>query len=380
MRDYDFYPERQILIRVKKEKNPKPRKRFWIGLLIYAIILSVIAAGTLIFLWKTIAEYQEELDKTAKVEEYDEAVKRAPQEFFVSYVEGSSVDNWVNIWKENNTETLDTDETVKNTLSELFNPEAESFYKASDYSNENPAYIIRNGDRDIAKVTLSGSNLSWEVSEAEVYLSGDKTGKVTVPADSQVYCNGVEVPQSYIVSSSENEDMSDYSEDMVNPISYSSYEITGLLAEPVISVSGSHELVFDEEGNYMYVLSGEVSENTVKKATDFVSALLYYFKMGKQDTDSNMNSVLSHVVSDSKAAKVIRASYDGVIWTQGGKNVTYEVTTGDAIVHADNCVSVDVSYHSDDEDAATTGITDGTYRVYFLDKGKGNQIYNFELK
>lgn len=377
---YEYYEERQILIRIKKEKPQKPKKQFWKGLLIYAVVLVLIMIGVLTYLWITLDKYQKGLEENQKLEVYEENVKRAPQGYFVSYVDGMTPGDWAALWKQNNEDILDSDDTINTVMEQCFNKDAISLYRSSDYSEDNLTYIIRNADTPLVKVKLEGSGLNFKVSEQEFYIKGFITKTITVPSDCSVYVNEKLLNEAYVSQSVSGEEIAEYQEELINPVSFNTYTIEGLLAEPVISVSGSHDLVSDEEGNYSYVLGEEAAEVVVEKAKDFAESLLYYFKMGKSDADAHMNAVLSHVVSGSKAASVIRASYDGVIWTQAGKNVNYDITTGQVSVLADNCYLVEISYHSDDEDSKELGISDGTYKIYFLDLGKGFEIYNFELK
>lgn len=378
--NYEYYPERKILIRVKKQKKQKPKKNFWIFLLVYAVILVLLMSGALVYLWKTLDGYQKSADEEVKLEEYEKEIKEAPQLFFTSYADSMTPESWKELWIQKNPDGLDTDETLVTVMGEKFATGNIEYYKAEDYSNEHPSYLIRSGNSDLVKIVLSGAGLNWKVDSEEFYISGEISNSVTVPSDCTVICNGVTLSENYITGNENGEAIAEYQDDIREAVNYSTYTVSGLFAEPEFLVSGSHELANDGAGNYSYTMTGEDADKLIQKAEDFTKSLLYYFKMGKSDADAHMNDVLAHVVSGSKAATVIKASYDGVIWTQAGKNVDYDINTGDVALLGDNCFYVDVTYHSDDEGAKEVGISDGTYRVYFLDMGKGPAIYNFELK
>lgn len=379
-RNYDFYPERQILIRVKKQKKQKPKKNFWKFLLVYAVILVLIMSGVLVYLWKRLDTYQKNADEEVKLVEYEKEIKEAPQLFFVSYADSMTPELWKELWKQDNPDCLDTDDALLAVMNEKFATGNVEYYRTADYTDEHPAYLLRGVDGDLVKIVLSGAGLNWKVESQEFYISGELSESVTVPSDCTVICNGITLSENYITGNENGEAIAEYQDDIREAVNYSTYTVEGLFAKPDFLVSGSHELANDGEGNYSYTMTGEEAEELIEKAEDFTKSLLYYFKMGKSDADAHMNDVLSHVVSGSKAATVIKASYDGVIWTQAGKNVNYDINSGEVAVLGDNCFYVDVTYHSDDEGAKEVGISDGTYRVYFLDMGKGPAIYNFELK
>ena len=69
---------------------------------------------------------------------------------------------------------------------------------AEEYTDEAPAYILKNGEQELAVLTFSGSELDWDVSEVEMRLTGKEEASLEVPENCTVYCNGKALEEPYI--------------------------------------------------------------------------------------------------------------------------------------------------------------------------------------
>lgn len=368
-------------VRVPKVRKKRRSSHFWKAFWIYASALAVIFGIVLVLLWKKLSDYQKDYDdriaKEAQEVTLDPA--RLAQEYFTDYIAGLGAKDLAELWFNSHPEHYDSEENVENVMREVFLDEPFSEFRSSEYTQSNPTYVIRRGTEELAKVRLKEENGKWAVDSFDFAMKGNEV-TVTVPSDAMVSVGGSIIDRNRIVQTDECDEPSEYTEDLGNAVSYDTYCVSGILAEPDFSVDGGRDypIITDTNGIYCYAPGEEDSELYKDKALEFVKSLIHY-SSALGDVDAGMSAALAHVASPSEAARVIRAAYDGLIWNGMRPNVSFEYQVGDAYVIADNCYAVDVSYNkTSDSDNGFYG--DGTYRVYFLDKGNGFKIYQFEMK
>jgi len=363
---------------MSKKRSGKNIISFASALLIYIGILLLVIIGVLVYLWISLSKYQSGIDESAAQTEYEEKVSHAPQNVFMSYVSGLSETDWTNLWYETHPEHFDSSAVVNDIMNKTFINGDVNYYKSDDSTQENPRFLIKNSEGTLVVMTLTGSGTDYAVTDTEFMIEGDYASSVTAPKGSTVYINEIELGAEYITESVADVPMKEYSDSVNNPVVYDTYVINGLLSEPEIRIEGDRSLVLDSDDRYKYVLSEDESGAIVDKADSFIRALLHYYWLGKSDSETNMNAALSKVASNSEASRLIRISIDGIIWRPSYPGVTCDISNGPVYVLADNCYCVDVSYVP--YGTAGSDIEAGAYRVFFLDTGKGMNIYNFELR
>lgn len=366
------------------QKRKKKKNNFKKAFIIYISILIVLIAGTLVFLWMSLADYQQGIDLQEADGQKDTLLKRAPQLYFEEYLSNLNEETLTDLWFEENPDSLSQREDIENILKEtgFFSSSYECF-KASDYSENDPKYLVKTNGEPFMEVSLFGSGTEWSVYNVHFLISKDEESDSSykVPSDTTLMINGIEVSKDNIEFEEAVKAPKDYEESLINPISFATYTLQDLLNDPVIEVTGTKPYILTELSpkEYCYILPEEHADSFIKKANDFVRSLLHYYTLGKQGTDENMNVVLSKVASSSQAFTVIKSSYDGVLWRYPYPNVTYDLTEGPVIVDADNCFHIDIHYETPNEEISEITSREGIYRVYFLDLGEGYKIYYFEL-
>ncbi len=365
-------------------KKRKKRSKFAWGLNVYASLLVFVFGIGVIVLWLFLHGYQQDVDAEAarKAEQerraaYELAVSRAPQLAFEDYISKANAETWTDAWYASHPSHYDDRAQILALMDERFSDEGVSYWKASDYTDETPRYVVRSGDETLAKLTLSGSGLDWAVTEVDVPLAGDEEASLLVPEGYTVRCNGHVLDPGSAEQETHLYDMEDYADLLVNPMHWETYTVHGLLSRPVLTAEAPLDspIFTADDGTVFYVLSGEEAETYQKRAENFIYALLRYYMMGNYNTRGNMWGALDHVMADSQAYKLILDSYDGVTWDTCYGNTSYEATAGEVCILAENCLMVDVAYHAEGSAAGYVNVADGTYRIYFLDLGRGYGIY-----
>ncbi len=365
-------------------KKRKKQSKFRFGLHIYSSLLVFVAGIALIVLWIFLSRYQQGVDAEAAAQAerdrqaaYELAVSRAPQKAFEDYVASADAQRWADSWYASNPANYDDPAQVLALMQERFSDPDLKYWKAEDSTDAHPSYIIKSGDETIAELTLSGSGLDWSVSDVKVELEGGEEASLLVPEGYAVYCNGQPVDSSSAEAETRLFDMEEYADLIVDPVHWETYTVRGQLTKPVLTAEAPADRPIStaEDGTVFYVLTGEEAEGYQQRAENFIYALLYYYMLGNSNTRGHMWNALNHVMPDSQAYQLILDSYDGVTWDTCYGNATYDAEAGEVRIIAGNCLMVDVSYHAEGSAAGYTNVADGTYRVYFLDKGNGYGIF-----
>lgn len=365
-------------------KKHKKQSRFRWGLHVYSSLLVFVGGVALIVLWLFLSRYQQGLDaESAALAEqneqaaYELAVSRAPQLAFEDYMATADAQRWSDNWYASHPSNYDDPAQVLALMDELFSDPDLKYWKAEDYTDAQPRYIVKSGDKTLATLTLSGSGLNWSVTDVQVELEGGEEASLLVPEGYTVRCNGQLVDSSSSVAEVRLFDMEEYADLIVDPIHWETYTVHGQLSKPVLTAEppADRPISTAEDGTVFYILPEEEAASYQERAENFIYALLYYYMMGNSNTRGHMWGALNHVMPDSQAYKLILDSYDGVTWDTCYGNATYSAEAGEVRILAANCLMVDVAYHAEGSAGAYTNVADGTYRVYFLDTGSGYGIY-----
>lgn len=361
----------------KKKRKKKKVSYYKRAVIIYCILLFIVIVVVSILLWNKLASYQRGVDDEAYKKDYKKLVRQAPQEAFENYYEGMTIEDWIGIWKNSQTYTFDDDATIKQFLEENITSKDVSLWKSPTSTESEPIYLLSDGDKVIAIFTLQGAELNWEVSNVELRVSANEACELTVPTGSIVSCNDVTLGAEHIANTVSLNELGEYAANLNNPVSYDVYSLAGMIKEPKLTVyipDEKYVITTDVNGKYVIAANDSSMDTYKQQAEAFIKSLLHYYSYGKNSLSENMAAAISHVASDSEAARVIRSSLDGVRWCNyDGAN--YETSVSQVYCLADNCYAVDVSYRNTNIEEPKTE----TYRVYFIDLGSGYKIYSFSL-
>ena len=372
----------------RNKRNSGFRKGFGI----YMTILALLCVAALTALWVILSRFQagEDAKLAAEAEKeaqaaYELDVKRAPQRAFESFLETMTAEYWTEQWFEQNPDSFDNAEKVTEYMGQVFFGENLNYWKAEEYTEEAPAYIIKNGDEELAVLTFGGSELDWSVSEVDMRLKGKEEASLEVPENCTVYCNGTALAERFATESGSHfaeEGMEEMDELLTEPVLWNTYTVSGQLFAPQLTAEAPADctLVTDEEGFSFYILSAQEAEPYQAQAETFAEKVLHFYMMGQNNPYVNAHNVKLLAMQNSQVWKLMESAAEGVSWNTSYPHYTHIVEAGNVIRWAENCLSVDVKYHAEGTAEDYTNIEDGTYRVFFLDKGAGFGIYGLSYK
>ena len=339
-------------------KNRKKKGGFRKGLLTYVLVVAVIFLAALIVLWVALARFQKNKDaeKAAEAEQnaivlqekqHAEAVRQAPQRAFEAWLASYTADDWTNLWYEKRPENIDGRDRVRAYMEERFGSGSVQAFRSLDYTDEAPAYVLKDGDEALARVTLSGSDVNWAVSDVELELEGTKSASVEVAVGSKVFCNGTELGSEYAGEPQNNFSYEPLKDKLINPVSWTTYTVDGLLIEPELTAEppAGCSVTKTAEGDFMLCLDGADAEKYTTRAVSFVKAYLTYYMNGYNGTWGNLYAALAYLTPGTQAYTDLQDTYNGVVWNTAYGIIDVSNTTASGVViWADNCYSVDVTY------------------------------------
>ena len=372
-------------------KNRKKKGGFRKGLLTYVLVVAVIFLAALIVLWVALARFQKNKDaeKAAEAEQnaivlqekqHAEAVRQAPQRAFEAWLASYTADDWTNLWYEKRPENIDGRDRVRAYMEERFG--SVQAFRSLDYTDEAPAYVLKDGDETLARVTLSGSDVNWAVSDVELELEGTKSASVEVAVGSKVFCNGTELGSEYAGEPQNNFSYEPLKDKLINPVSWTTYTVDGLLIEPELTAEppAGCSVTKTAEGDFMLCLDGADAEKYATRAVSFVKAYLTYYMNGYNGTWGNLYAALAYLTPGTQAYTDLQDTYNGVVGHTADGNIDVSNTTASGVViWADNCYSVDVTYDANcTHNGQAIDYADATMRIYFLQTDAGFVISNYE--
>ena len=381
-------PEDDIVPEKKKRKNS-----FRKGLLTYVLVVAVIFLAALIVLWIALARFQKNKDAENAAEaernaivlqekQHAEAVRQAPQRAFEAWLASYTADDWTNLWYEKRPENIDGRDRVRAYMEERFGGSSVQAFRSLDYTDEAPAYVLRDGDETLARITLSGSDVNWTVSNVELELEGTKSASVEVAVGSKVFCNGIELGSEYAGETQNNFSYEPLKDKLVNPVSWTTYKVDGLLIDPELTAEPPEgcSVTKTAEGDFMLCLDGAEAEKYTTRAVSFVKAYLTYYMNGYNGTWGNLYAALAYLTPGTQAYTDLQDTYNGVVWNTAYGNIDVSDTTASGVViWADNCYSVDVTYDANcTHNGQAIDYADATMRIYFLQTDAGFVISNYE--
>lgn len=151
---------------------------------------------------------------------------------------------------------------------------------SADNGGDTVRYNVRSGEKTFAafELALSGNktffgNSLYELSKIQLGVGAKNKVKVSVPSNSVVYVNGVQLGEQQVVESEIQTSSSSHMPDGVEGVVYTTYALSGLLYEPdllVVDEYGvTHELEYDT-ANSMHVAKLNYNEELKTQMSDYV--------------------------------------------------------------------------------------------------------------
>ena len=339
---------------------------------VFLLVLLIVVMAALIAVWAVLKNFQDGVE-TGNPDDW-----LSSQNAFESYIDKMSYGAWTDLWFESNPESLDSRGDVLAAMEQMLTSGV-SYARAKNYTDEVPVYVVENEEGSIAEFTMAKDDSgNWHVISGKMRQVGKESAQITVPSGSAVYCNGVELNDSYCISSESVFPFGvDYGNSLKNPIEVQTWEVKGQADTPVMTVKAPAGTEIIEE-NGCPLLSVSVSDHREIKdiARKFFDAFFKYGMYGYYDLQANADAAARLCRKDSQAYKYVyttqNAFQNAPCWSVYVFNSLIEAPM---IKWADNAYTIDFTY---DVEATYRGTeknyVSGTYRILVMDLGDGFEV------
>lgn len=331
--------------------------RFSKFLIIYASVISVAVAIVLFLLYGLLKDYEEGRPSVT--------MDRIAAQFTAENVEQLLDSSGVAF------NAFENNERVAAYLKEKLGSEQVSYKKKSgEYSENTPVYVVYAGETAVAKVRLAenGKNshkfTKWKLGEISFDGIGDKkkqdTYTIQAPKGSVVLINGVTAGAEYITEDDVAFDPCKNVSGFVTPPVRTVYTVSGLIAEPEVTVLYHEQPLTVEVKDGAYLAEYPEDEAMLLAQQDQIMTVARNY--GKYIINRGSLSALTQNMVGS--AKEYVSDIPAVWAFLYGKTYTYEFrdeSISNFRKYAEDCFSCDIYYD------------------LYVDWGNGNKTYNTSL-
>ena len=349
---------------------------------IFVLALSAFFLLTLLALCLVLGNFQRRTDRAA--EAAIRAEEAAPHHALETWLEGMTGESWRDLWLEANPDSPDDPEALAGYFVDATAEGSLAVYRDAEWSVEQPVYLLRSGERDLARLAFSRSGDAWRAEAPEFLLKGDVTVRAEISSCEELWCNGVLLTAAE-ASSEKAVFPTEHVRDLVeNPVTVRSYELSGFLLEPELQtevVSGIVPVRLGE-GFCLPEEDSGAAAKAAERGEAFVETVLNYYMSGESDTEANLNSCVAFTVPGTAVWETLKESYDGVSWNPhySDRELT-ELSASPPVCWGANCISVDVSFHACCSfEGRPIDYAEGLYRLVFLSSADGYVLEDMEYR
>lgn len=329
-------------------KGQKTRwKRFFIGMLIYAVIFLGAAACGLKYLWSYLEAYESSRPKNT-VEAYMNSLT-------ADHIAELGMEVFDQIDK-----NLQSEEECRNVICEAI-ADGLSYAKSSKESSDTQqVYVLRSGSQVVGRFTIeSGASdengfSGWTVIKESFdfsFLIG-KQESITVPSGYSVSANGHLLDSGYITEDNVPfEEIKDYYEDYDMPyqVTYAAGPILGKI-ELTVADSEGNQIIVDENTDWSS-LYDNCTEERIQELDAFtkvfVERYVAFTGSNKNTRYGTYNRLMEYVVADSDLAIRLSAAIEGLQFGQSQGDQVVSIATHHRMDLGDDKYLCDITYEVD---------------------------------
>ena len=350
------------------------RKRFVIGMVIYAVVFLAIAGAGLGVFWKFIDAYEQSRPMNA--------VKA----YVASVTEQDFCDGSEELLSQLDTHVQSKDEACRVICDSVTEP-LNYAKKSGESTEDRQVYVLRSGKQVIGQFAIEAGEADkfgfreWSVTDTSFdfsHLLGESVS-VTVPEEYHVRINGAVLDERYITASgieytALEEFYDDY--DLPEMVTYTASDFLGSMQMEVLDLEGN--LVNIEEGMDMNSLLPLCDQSVGDQIDSLTRNFLYHYVVFTSGVSGSVSynyvQVIKYLVPDGGLAKRLATAIDGLQYAQSWGDTLKDITIHRILDIGENRYMCDVTYIV--ETYAKVGLikTENNVKLIFTDTENGLRI------
>lgn len=329
-----------------KKTKKKGFKRFFLGLVIYAVVFAGLAAWGLSEFWSFIDAYELSRPKNA-IEPYVQQLTKeqiaAGDTALLEQIDANIQDA----------------EACKNFIASSLTQDVTYAQNVSESGDSQLVYMLLHDGKAIGKVTLKMEAADkygftpWKVAGASYdfsHLLGSEA-TITVPHDFTVYANGKALDASYITQSNIHYDaLKDYYRDYQPPYMVT-YTVEPILGDIQLTAKdrNGNDVTVDENTDltvYMNNCTDAQQKAVDGLLTPFLRSYVNFTSNygGKENTGNNYKDLLEYLVPEGDMAKRMYQALDGLGWARNTNSSITEIRSNHTVALGGGRYLCDVTY------------------------------------
>lgn len=329
----------------KFRKSQKAKTgRFYLGMLIYAVVFLVIAAIGLGVFWKFIEAY--ELSRAKNT--LDQYIAQLTVEDMAASAQDSIAQVDAKIQSEE-----DCVDVIRNAVTEKL-----SYAKKSKESSETrQVYAIRSAKQPIGQIAITAGEADmfgftrWTVTEESYdfsYLMQEPVS-ITVPEHFQVSMNGNVLDDSYITQKDiPYEALESFQGQfpMAAMVTYTAENVMGELALKVLDENGGEVEITEQTDMNAFIPRCSEEEKAQLDALmePFLTRYIAFTGSANKSIERNYRNLIAYMVPDGALAQRLRTAFEGLTFAQSSSDKITQITIHDYYRLSDERFICDVTY------------------------------------
>ena len=342
------------------------KKRFWVGMLVYALVLAAAAGAGLWYLWEFLESYEASRPETAA-------------DAYVSGLITARVAGADEALLAGLDETLQSREAAVRVI-------ADSLEGAFSWKRKAEGeYVLLDGAQVIGGFSLEAGETErfgftpWKISRESFdfsYLMGEKVS-VTVPEDYRVTINGYVLDSSYIA---EREIPYPVLEEFYGEYEMPTmvrYEASGFLGEGEVAVldgTGTAVTGLEDPDAFLDVCSDAEKEAVKQAAEVFLGRYVVFTGSANDRASENYYQLKKSLLKDSALAKRLYTAIDGLTYAQSFSDEIQSIEFGDIFGLGAGRYLCEAAYYVRTSGRGGVFITENRVKLILTDTADGLKI------
>ena len=286
---------------MKNKKLPQFYKVYFSAIAVFAVLLIIFS----FIFYGYLKEYNKGIHETVS------------EKFYTDLFVNKDVDKIISLSGITNSE-FETVEDLKSFIKEpLSKTLSYTYISSADNSELTRQYIVKSDEYKIATFTLSpDENGDYKQTSLSLHLPKSFEKTYNILDSSELYINGVKADSKYI-QSTYNHEVSQYLPDGVKAPQWTSYKITGLTKEPVVTVVDRNQnkpVLLENNGIFFEQIledkkEDELIEQLLTASKEYAKCMQY---------DAPKNKVLPYFEKGTDLYNSIRTVENMFVWDHNG--------------------------------------------------------------
>lgn len=364
-------------------KKPAKRtgwKKFFTGMLVYALVFLCIVIGGLAFFWNYMDAYEQS----------------RPEHAIDAYIDGLTAEHICDVSQDVLCQVDSNIQTAEQVSAYVREKITDIHYarKASDCTDTRQVFVLQVGSKVIGQFSIEATDAdrygftlwsfeseTFDISTLNLFESGYE---VVVPSDHKVIVNGFELDDSYLVEDKIlYDEIKEYykSYDLPYRVKYGVGSYAGTLDIVILDAAGNETVIdADTEWSQYFNISDEKTIGELDQfVDDYVECYVAFTGSTRENCEEKFDELIELVVKDSDFAFRLTDAVEGLKWGQSQGNTVVSLVMNHRVRLDDARFMCDFTYEVDTKGREGVVRTTTHARIVIVETDKGFKVESMNV-